>query len=496
MKAFYSSFLGVLFFVAMPSLGFGQLSVYNPSPGTVINQCQTYVLRYGPGEGFSSVASAEVHLGDWTGPTVQTLGYPAGYLSMNYDNNISAASLTPGNTYQIKVYDYYYPSNWAWSGIFTVTAFPAPTSISQMNNYYDWIEIKWPPVPGASSYGVDVATSTDFSTGIVWANHPASGTDPYGLYITGLTSGTTYYTRVRAYGSCGASGYSGIYSFSTLTCLPLSPPTANSATQVSPTQFTANWTTVPGASSYDLIVTGPGSSTSTYNTIGNTYSVTTLPQSNYTYKVKTRTCALSGESNTVSVASPGLSKPIMGSATGRNHSGGFWWDASWTSVNGAASYDFQVSSTSDFAFHWDATTSDTHYEFEAEFCATYYVRSRAKCCGSYYSDWATAKELPGASCRTSAPEGHSQDITSAQLGSDNFTISPNPAEHILRVTFPKPLKNSVEFVVTDLAGRNFNVASVLSETYAEVDVAELASGIYLISFTDGLFKQRSKFVKR
>ena len=87
-------------------------------------------------------------------------------------------------------------------------------------------------------------TSDNFSTSSL-----ASST--FTNLLTGLTPGQTYYVRAYAINSVG-TGYGNEEEF-TADCFS-STPTANAATSVSDTNFTANWTGITGATGYQLDV--------------------------------------------------------------------------------------------------------------------------------------------------------------------------------------------------------------------------------------------------
>ena len=102
---------------------------------------------------------------------------------------------------------------------------------------------------GAKSYYLDVSTEANFASFVAgYANKNVSTTTS--SPVTGLSAGTTYYYRVRSTDGTFTSGNSNVV---TVTTLP-SAPVAGSATQVTPSGFTANWTTSSGATGYILDV--------------------------------------------------------------------------------------------------------------------------------------------------------------------------------------------------------------------------------------------------
>ena len=65
----------------------------------------------------------------------------------------------------------------------------------------------WPSVTGAKGYLLDVSTSSSFDS-FVDGYHDLDVGDVTGRVVTGLSRGTTYYYRVRAYNATAPTGYS------------------------------------------------------------------------------------------------------------------------------------------------------------------------------------------------------------------------------------------------------------------------------------------------
>jgi N-acetylneuraminic acid mutarotase len=129
----------------------------------------------------------------------------------------------------------------------TVPADPvasAATAVSQTG-----FTANWESVAGAANYFLEVSLNSDFSS-------PLSGYDGTTAIafpatseaLTNLSSGTTYYYRVTAKNSTGASAASNSISQITVP----SNPVATAATAITQTSFSANWTSVTGASNYYL----------------------------------------------------------------------------------------------------------------------------------------------------------------------------------------------------------------------------------------------------
>ncbi len=172
----------------------------------------------------------------------------------------------------------------------------------------------WSFILGASSYKLDLSTSSTFASYVPGYHDISIGTintfSVTGL-ITGLSCNTTYYYRVRAVGACSGTSANSNVRMVTTSLTTIQTPTANAATGIQLTQFTANWTAVAGASGYYLDVATNSSFTSYVTGFNNkavgtatSYTVTGLTNcQNYYYRVRAYTfCSgISTNSNTVTV---------------------------------------------------------------------------------------------------------------------------------------------------------------------------------------------------
>jgi hypothetical protein len=148
--------------------------------------------------------------------------------------------MSPGTTYdfRVAVSNSTYWSAWgAWARFATLAVVPgtpaAPTvsAITQTTATVSWTA----PYDGGSaitSYGVQVATDSAFSNVVIFQGTGA---------LTGLTPGTTYWTRVRAGNAIGAGPYSTATSFTTTPASAPSAPTNLVIDQITNTTARATW---------------------------------------------------------------------------------------------------------------------------------------------------------------------------------------------------------------------------------------------------------------
>ncbi|MCI0707844.1 MAG: T9SS type A sorting domain-containing protein [Ignavibacteriae bacterium] len=110
--------------------------------------------------------------------------------------------------------------------------------------------LSWNAAAGADTYRLQVSTSSAFSTLVI----DQAGIQETSYEAGGLARNTSYYWRVRASNSGGASNWSPVWSFTTageqLSAPELSSPSNGAADQ--PTTLTLRWNAVLLATSYDL----------------------------------------------------------------------------------------------------------------------------------------------------------------------------------------------------------------------------------------------------
>jgi alpha-tubulin suppressor-like RCC1 family protein len=135
--------------------------------------------------------------------------------------NLTVNSLTPGQTYWIRIYDWGSSQPPIGNGGFQICVTHTPcnppsspaansaTTITQTE-----FQANWSSVIGATSYYLDVSDNSLFTSYVNGYNNLNVGNVTF-YKVTGLTFNTTYYYRIRAYNSCGTSTNSSIISVQT-----------------------------------------------------------------------------------------------------------------------------------------------------------------------------------------------------------------------------------------------------------------------------------------
>ena len=237
-----------------------------------------------------------------------------------------------------------------------------------------------------SPVGGGVAEFGGFYTSGTIANLKAT---PYtGYTFKNWTEGATIASNTSSYSFTVTGNRTLTANFTTNSTTVPSAPTANAATNVTNSGFTANWSGVSGAGGYRVDVS-TNSSFSTFVSgyqnldVGNAISrnVTGLSASTiYYYRVRSYNSAgTSGNSNTISVTTLALQPPVAPTASTATNVTGGGFTAHWSSVSNATGYLLDISTSSSFASHttWNAGNVTSRSMSGLSASTIYYYRVRA-----------------------------------------------------------------------------------------------------------------------
>ncbi|MCX6167828.1 MAG: fibronectin type III domain-containing protein [Ignavibacteriales bacterium] len=195
----------------------------------------------------------------------------------------------------------------------------------------------WSASTGATGYYLDVATDAGFSSFVSGYNNLALGVVTT-YSVTGLSSNTPYWYRVRAFNTGGTSGNSGTQTTTT-------GPLANAATLITQTSFQANWA-VAAANNYLEVSTSPTFAGNIGGNFAGTFDfgvVSSTPVSGltagttYYYRVSTA-AATPPYSNTITV----VTVPPAPVSSAASNIAGTSLSANWSSASGATGYYLDV----------------------------------------------------------------------------------------------------------------------------------------------------------
>lgn len=127
----------------------------------------------------------------------------------------------------------------------TASTLSTPTITAVGSKGYDSVKIIWSAVPGATSYEISYASSAS-------GNYYKAGTATTTSFIKNeLTTGKTYYFKVRAVATSDSGTIYGSYSpYKAVTPIPATP--VAKAASLSYTSIKVSWAAVPGATAYKI----------------------------------------------------------------------------------------------------------------------------------------------------------------------------------------------------------------------------------------------------
>ncbi len=224
--------------------------------------------------------------------TLATTGFVK--IGTTADKTYTNTGVTAGKTYYYKVtagatYDYGdvqadVTTTGLDSAIKSAKPIPTKPAISVASSSYTSLKVSWAKVTGATGYNVYRATSSGGKYTLIKSVTGTSYTN------SSLTTGKTYYYKVKAYCTAGGSNvYSDYSSYKSGKVVP-SAPTASVITKTS-TSAKVSWTAVSGVTKYLVYratsQTGAYSLVATFGSSTKTYTNTSLTKGKtYYYKVR------------------------------------------------------------------------------------------------------------------------------------------------------------------------------------------------------------------
>ena len=333
---------------------------------------------------------------------------------------------------------------------------------------------RWRKVVDATGYHVQLADNSSFLNLLV---NDSTLTDTL-RQVSSLTSGKTYYIRVRAKSASSWSSYSTTVQFSTSSPLPTAPVllAPRQGWVISPVWLYIRWQKVSGALAYHLQL---AESDTFQNAVVNDSTVTDTTSEfgplkvGTTYYIRVRakgTASWTRYSPLVQFvtsvpppAVPSLVTPTPGAVIDPPS-----FTARWRNVSGAIAYHVQLADNSSFqnALVNDSTLTDTLRQVGPLLSGTtYYIRVRAK--GVY------------------AWSGFGNPVVFTTSTSTMVRVSAEvPMESSLEQNFPNPFNPSttIRFSLRYSSGVKLGVYNLLGQLVRQLINAELGAGVYEVRF--------------
>lgn len=165
--------------------------------------------------------------------------------------------LTTGDTYYYKIRSYYKSGGKtiysAYSEIVSKQVVPSKPEIEAVSADYQTVRISWKQVKGCSGYQVKRSETADGTYKSVKTINSATT-----LYYDNskLTTGKTYYYKVRAFVTKNGKKVYGEYSDVKYATPVLGKPTDLAGAAIDNNQIKLTWTAVPGANTYTIVRSG------------------------------------------------------------------------------------------------------------------------------------------------------------------------------------------------------------------------------------------------
>lgn len=175
-------------------------------------------------------------------------------ISSGKTTSYTDAGLTTGNTYYYKIRSYYKSGGKtvysAYSEIVSKQVVPSKPEMEAVSADYQTVRISWKQVNGCSGYQVKRSETADGTYKSVKTINSAST-----LYYddSKLTTGKTYYYKVRAFVKKDGKKVYGAYSDVKYAVPVLGKPTELAGAAIDDNQIKLTWKAVPGANTYTIV---------------------------------------------------------------------------------------------------------------------------------------------------------------------------------------------------------------------------------------------------
>ena len=345
---------------------------------------------------------------------------------------LSVTGLSPSTTYyfQVRAYNNGGASANSAAASATTQDYPpsAPSSLSATVISFSQINLSWTDNSlNEMGFYLDRASDSGFGSNLVSSTLAANVTS---FSATGLLPNSTYYFRVRAYGSGGASGNSNTVSATTLQVAPLAP-SGLTATAISLSQINLTWTDNSGNENGFYIDqasdSGFGSNLLTSTVGANVTSFSALGLSaSSTYYFRVRAYNSMGPSGNSAPASattlPNAPSGLNATVTSQTQISLSWTD------NSSDEIGFYVDRASDSAFSTNLITSavganvTTFNATGLTSASTYYFRVRAY-------------NISGPSANSASTSATTLHYAPTDIALDNASVAENQPSGTLVGTF-------------------------------------------------------------
>lgn len=278
--------------------------------------------------------------------------------STSATNSATLTGLSPGKTYYVRVRANTSDGKYTfWSNVVNQTTMTTASVLTINTPTSTSLNASWTAANCAYQYTLERATDAGFTANVVDLNYlsPTLSTT-----VSGLSSGTTYYFRIKVT-TAASGGYTSnwLSSGSGTTTVSIGTPPTCTAVNNGNNSVTINWGAASGASSYTVTLTGASpSSVSGVSALTYTWPSYSVAVGSQTYTVTATgggTCTGSTSVTVTGYSTPGTIATCTDSTPSANN-----WSATWTSSSNASGYAISWSGSSSGAMGSTTTASLTY----------------------------------------------------------------------------------------------------------------------------------------